>query len=765
ARDPKAMPPMPSLLIVIDEFAELAKELPDFMGGLISVVQKGRSLGVHLILASQRPAGVVSANIWSNVKFRICLRVASVEDSREMLGRSDAALLPHNLPGRGYFQVGAEIFDQFQVARVAGAYRPATPREAKKQAEIAELTRAGHIHDIGSKKSARAGAGVVTDDRSELQVMMTQMEPFKESLGAALFRPWPDPLPAELILPDMFQQAGKPALDGTRWEAKPAFGWLNAPIGMLDLPAEQKQEVFMLDLLRFGGHMMVVGSAGSGKSFLLRTITAALAMSHSPADLNMYLIDFGGQALRVFEKMPHVGGVFNSADSDRIRRLFRKLRGIIEERKALFREQRVDNFLAYHNRATPANQQQKPLPAVVVMIDKFAEFRAVHEREMDDLLAFAREGRGYGVHLIIAADRPNVVPGNLAGNLELRYAMRLADQGDSMLFIGKSDAATLDPNTPGRGLRRGRKLEEFQTALPVVGDGDEEQSQQLEALSARAAAAWKGAPAEPIQLLPEYVSLPDLMTQASMNGQTPKTEGLRVPLGLDDLTLRPVWGDLNLDTPHFLIAGSAGSGKTALLRTWLLGLAQRYTPAEAQVILVDLRRTLRGLRSLPHMKGYAENELKLNEIMDMLKKELAERAQRLGSAAASKAPPTPIVLMIDDFELVAALPKNPGTELKDSIRQARDLGLHIVIAGNNTDLGKSFDPLAQQAKAVRAGVILSGDPQENPILGVKLADLPPGRGFFVQRNSRNLMQAGFLEPEAVPVWMAQIRGGGVSIKG
>ncbi|HEY7356693.1 MAG TPA: type VII secretion protein EssC [Ktedonobacterales bacterium] len=765
ARNPNALPPMPSLLIVIDEFAELAKELPDFMGGLISVVQKGRSLGVHLILATQRPAGVVSANIWANVKFRICLRVASVEDSREMLGRSDAALLPHNLPGRGYFQVGAEIFDQFQVARVAGAYRPATPREAKKQAEIAELTRAGHIRDIGSKKSARAGAGVVTDDRSELQVMMTQMEPFKESLGAALFRPWPDPLPAELTLPDMFQQAGKPALDGTRWEAKPAFGWLNAPIGMLDLPAEQKQEVFMLDLLRFGGHMMVVGSAGSGKSFMLRTIAAALAMSHSPADLNMYLIDFGGQALRVFEKMPHVGGVFNSADSDRIRRLFRKLRGIIEERKALFREQRVDNFLAYHNRATSANQQQKPLPAIVVMIDKFAEFRAVHEREMDDLLAFAREGRGYGVHLIIAADRPNVVPGNLAGNLELRYAMRLADQGDSMLFIGKSDAATLDPNTPGRGLRRGRKLEEFQTALPVVGDGDEEQSQQLEALSARAAAAWKNAPAEPIQLLPEYVSLPDLMTQASMNGQTPKTEGLRVPLGLDDLTLRPVWGDLNLDTPHFLIAGSAGSGKTALLRTWLLGLAQRYTPAEAQVILVDLRRTLRGLRSLPHMKGYAENELKLNEIMDMLKKELAERAQRLSSAAASKAPPTPIVLMIDDFELVAALPKNPGTELKDSIRQARDLGLHIVIAGNNTDLGKSFDPLAQQAKAVRAGVVLSGDPQENPILGVKLADLPPGRGFFVQRNSRNLMQAGFLEPEAVPVWMAQIRGGGVSIKG
>ncbi len=766
ARDPKSLPPMPSLLIVIDEFAELAKELPDFMGGLISVVQKGRSLGVHLILATQRPAGVVSANIWSNVKFRICLRVASIEDSREMLGRSDAALLPHNLPGRGYFQVGAELFDQFQVARVAGTYRPAVPEEAKKRAEIAELTRAGHIHNIGSGKSARAGAGVVTDDRSELQVMMTQMEPFKESLGAALFRPWPDPLPGDLTLPDMFKLAGKPALDGTRWEAKPAFGWLNAPIGLLDLPAEQRQEVFMLDLLRYGGHMLMSGSAGSGKSFLLRTIVTSLASTHSPADLNMYLIDFGGQALRVFEKMPHVGGVFNSADSERIRRLFRKLRGVIEERKLFFREQRVDSFLAYQTRAASSSQQQKPLPAIVVIIDKFAEFRAVHEKELDDLMVFAREGRGYGIHLIIASDRPNSLPGNLAGNIELRYGLRLADPGDSLLLLGKNDASTLDPNMPGRGLRRGRRLEEFQTALPVVGDGDEEQAQQLEALSARAAQAWKGPTAESIGLLPEYVSLPDLLTQASMNGQAARTEGLRAPLGLDDLNLRPIWGELTPDTQHFLIAGSAGSGKTSIIRTWLLGLAQRYSPAEVQVVLLDLRRTLRGLRSLPHMKGYAENEIKLTEILDGLKKELTERIQRLNAGgSAAKTPMTPIVLAIDDFELVAALPKNPSTELRDIVRQARDLNLHIIMAGTTADVVKAFDPLAAQVKAVRAGIVLSGDPQETGILGVRLADLPPGRGTFVQRNSRNLMQTGFLEPEAVPVWMAQIRGGGVSIKG
>jgi len=521
----------------------------------------------------------------------------------------------------------------------------------------------------------------------------------------------------------------------------------------------------MLDLLRYGGHMLVVGSAGSGKSFLLRTIVTALALSHSPADLNFYLIDFGGQMLRVFEKLPHVGGVFNSADSERIRRLFRKLRGIIEERKILFREQRIDSFLAYHNRAVNAHQPQEPLPAIVVVIDKFAEFRVVHENDIPELIAFAREGRTYGVHLVIASDRPSTVPGNLAGNMELRYSLRLADSNDSSFFLGKGDAATLDPNTPGRGLRRSRGLDEFQTALPVAGDGDEEQSQQLEALAARAAQAWKGPTAEPIQLLPEYISLPDLLAQAPMNGQTAKAEGLRVPLGLSDLALRPVWGELNPDTQHFLIAGSAGSGKTALLRTWLLGIAQRYTPSEVQVVLLDLRRTMRGLRSLPHLKGYADNEVKLNEIMDGLKKELNERLQRLSSGASSKAPPVPIVLIMDDYELVAALPKNPGAELKDMARQARDIGLHVLMAGNISDLGRSFDPLVQQTKAVRSGIILSGDPQESALLGVRPVDLPPGRGYFVQRNSRDLMQVAFLEPEAIPVWMAQIRGSGASIKG
>jgi S-DNA-T family DNA segregation ATPase FtsK/SpoIIIE len=297
-----------------------------------------------------------------------------------------------------------------------------------------------------------------------------------------------------------------------------------------------------------------------------------------------------------------------------------------------------------------------------------------------------------------------------------------------------------------------------------VGDSDEEQSQQLEALSARMYQAARGTRADPIQLLPEYISLPDLITQASAAAQPAKTEGLRVPLGIDDLTLRPVWGELHQDSQHFLIAGGAGTGKTALLRTWILGLAQRYAPTDVQMYIVDFRRALRSLSRLPHVKAFADNELRLTEMLDALKKELLERQQRLSSGTTTaKTGPVPIILLIDDYELISALPKNPGGELKDVIRQARDIGLHIILAGGISDLGKGFDPLAQQAKAGRSGIVLGGDPQDSAILGVRIADLPPGRGYFVQRNSRNLMQAAFLEPEAVPVWMSQIRGGGASV--
>src|SRR5437588_6423826 len=302
--------PLPHLFIVIDEFAELAKEHPTFIEGLVSVVQKGRSLGVHLILATQKPTGSVNPNIWSNLKFRICLRVASLQDSRDMLGRSEAGLLPSTIPRRAYFQIGAEIFDLFQSARISLPAR---------------------ISDIPSSDPAR-----MNEEMTDMQVLMGLLEPYQATLGADLFRPWPDPLPHRIYLPDVYQRSTPFVHTNTHADTSmtPPYGWLRFPVGLVDLPPEQRQEPFLLDLPR-EGQMLIAGASGTGKSALLRTIVTSLALTHSPAQLHLYLIDFGGQALRVFEKLPHVGGTFGEGDEEYSHRLMRNLLGMIDERKLI----------------------------------------------------------------------------------------------------------------------------------------------------------------------------------------------------------------------------------------------------------------------------------------------------------------------------------------------------------------------------------------------------------------------------------------------
>ncbi len=779
AQNPSAYEPLPNLFIVIDEFAELAKEHPTFMEGLVSVVQKGRSLGVHLILATQKPTGSVNQNIWSNLKFRICLRVASLQDSRDMLGRSEAALLPSTIPGRAYFQIGSEIFELFQSARTSMQARVVN------EAVIAQ-------------KQKTLGAGDVTD----LYMLMEAMAPYKETLGAELFRPWPEPLPHHIDLPTVCRRVE--ALDMYHHtvpeKGQPPYGWLTCPVGLVDLPIEQRQEPLLLDLPRNGGHMLIGGASGTGKSVLLRTLITSLIKTHSPTQLNLYLIDFGGQSLRVFEKLPHVGGVFGEPDEEYIRRLLRKLHGIIEERKQFCTEHQIDDFLSYQRRRLE-NDSLPELPAVVLVIDKFTEFKQAHDKEMDTLLSIARFGRTYGVYLVISVDRPMAIPSQLLSLLELRIGMRLVELTDSLILLGKHDAAHLDPALTGRAYKRGKVLEEIQVALPVAGDDDDERTRKLDEMVNTIARVAKGAgitPAPPIRLLPEYVRADYFLMDAISNKRESKGEftqptkslskarlgktqllaaskqqetvadhTLRIRLGMEDFSLSPFTLDLNADTPHMLVAGGPGSGRTSVLHTSLLMLGCSPENKHARVILVDFRRSSRLLRRLPHIWMYADTEERLIQCIDTLKKEMRERMARLRALLEQQEErgnddevvmleDAPIVLVIDDYDQFSILSKNPLLDLKEFLLQARDLHLHIIVAGAPADLSRS-DALLQQVRACRLGLILGGDPADQPILGVRISDMPPGRGTIVRRNQRYLIQVAHLDTKTMAPWLARLK--------
>jgi DNA segregation ATPase FtsK/SpoIIIE, S-DNA-T family len=727
--------PLPHLFIVIDEFAELAKEHPTFIEGIVSVVQKGRSLGVHLILATQKPTGSVNSNIWSNLKFRICLRVASLQDSRDMLGRSEAGLLPSTIPGRAYFQIGAEIFELFQSARTSLPAR---------------------ISDIPSSDSAE-----MNEEMTDIQVLMDLLEPYQATLGAELFRPWPDPLPHRIYLPDVYQRS-KPFVQANIYTSmSPSYGWLRFPVGLIDLPTEQRQEPYLVDLPR-EGHMLIAGGSGTGKSVLLRTIITSLILTHSPAQLHLYLIDFGGQALRVFEKLPHVGGTFGEGDEEYIHRLMRKLQGIIEERKQIFMHYQIEDFLAYQrsrrSNATPALTE---LPAVVLVIDRFSEFRQIHEKDMEILLILARLGRTYGVYLVVTIDRSGGLPIQFTSLMELRIIFRMVEVTDSLILLGKNDAAYLDPSLAGRGYKRGKTPLEIQFALPVVGEDEDEQNQQLDKLItavAKEAETYHVQHAPAIQLLPEYVRLSEFLAEtaqlAEADGGSPVA--LRLYVGIEDLSLLPIAFELSAETPHVLVAGGPGSGRTSVLHTCLFALANHQSSSHlsgesVRIILVDFRRSSRLLRSLTGVWIYADTEERLLEVVEALKRELEARTAILREELQSEEEEEavgekmdPIVLVIDDYDMLNILAQNPLNDLKEFLLRARDLRFHIIVAGSPNDLARS-DALLQQVRSCRIGLILGGDPNDLPVLGVRISDFPPGRGHLVHRNRRYLVQVAHVE--------------------
>jgi DNA segregation ATPase FtsK/SpoIIIE, S-DNA-T family len=794
-------PIMPRLMIVIDEFAELARELPDFMARLISIAQIGRTLGIHLLLATQRPAGVVSANISANINYRICLRVVSVEESRDVLGRPDAAHLPHNRPGRAYFQIGHDIFTLFQSARVAVPYTNQLPAalmyqdESTFQGHIGHGTESAYQNDTTRDNVLLINDGLdllsdggdtdmhhktATDPQSvprnpsEAQVIVALLrhDAIAHGLGT-LAGPWSDPLPEQVTLPDVLRRAAE-AYDvdwtnvvfrrrdnGWFWPSLQQTRWLRAPVGLVDDITAQEHRPLVFDFQSEGGHLMISGSAGSGKSTLLRTLVVSLALTHDPANIWFYMIDFGGLSLSPLCRLPHVGdqGLFKPNEVTRIRRLLRWLRMELDERKRHLGEAGISNLWEYRRvvRANEGRSQATPPPALMVIIDNFAGFREVFDDDLPTLVALARDGKAAGIHLVITLDRPSSLPGALASNIELRFALRLADQLESFAILNKPDASQIDVALPGRGFLPTRPLLECQIALPAQAGDEDGRAIALGRLAEQMRAAWRGPFPERIELLSEYVVLEDLLAStAAVIGQEGR---YAVPIACDDQTLRPIAIDLQRDGPHMMVAGSARSGKSVVLRSWARALsASARHQGDVQLVCIGLRRSLRSLRGLSHIlrDSYAETLPQLSELTVRLQSEFERRrdlAQELTGLATVTVDNDPsvlgpaLVILIDDCELLLSAASDEARALGEIAKGSRDLGIHFIAAGNVEEIGRSYETLAQILKSARAGVLLRvNEPADGLILGVRLpynmqpTDYPPGRGYLVTSMGPRLVQ-------------------------
>jgi S-DNA-T family DNA segregation ATPase FtsK/SpoIIIE len=695
-------PALPRLLLVIDEFASMARELPDFITGLVNIAQRGRSLGIHLVLATQRPSGAVTPDIRANTNLRIALRTTDTSESRDIIDAPDSGDISPSTPGRAYARLGPSALLPFQSGRVGGR-RPggaASPgEEVKVRAETVTWQELGGPLRI---RTGRSG-NIVTEAVTDLSVLVTAVA--QASRLANVPRqpsPW---LPA---LAEVLQWTPPPA---PKPQAERAAELPAVEYGMVDLPAQQSRAGLTFDIDR-AGHLHIIGSPRSGRSQALRTLAAALAQANGAEDVHLYGIDCGNGALNVLQQLPHVGVVVDRNQTERLGRLLDRLSAELTARQGMLGAKGTAD-LAELRRMTPPEER---LPHIVVLVDRFEVF----DREFsvfdngsytERMLRLLRDGAGVGIHLVLAGDK---VLGNsrYGGTTEDKIVLRMNDRQDySSVGIPNRSAPTEPP--PGRGLRT-QDLSETQIAVLGPDLSGRAQAEVIAGLGTELALREATVPAHRrairLDALPEHISYQEAAA-------LPRVAGPMRPLvAVGGDTLAVVGPDL-ADVPTFVIAGPPRTGRSTALLTAGQSLLQAGT---GLVVIAPRRSPLRELAGRPGVTAViTDADVPVGDFRAVL----------------SNVPEDNAVIVIDDAELLM------GAEIDSDLallaRGGAGNGWGVLAAGNAESLSLSLAGWMGQVKRNRTGMLLS--PQsiaDGEVIGVKLTrglvgQAPqPGRGLL-----------------------------------
>lgn len=567
--------PIPHLFIVIDEFAELKREEPDFMRELISVAQVGRSLGVHLILATQKPSGTVDDNIWSNSKFRLCLRVQDRQDSNDMLHKPDAAFLTQ--AGRCYLQVGNdEIYELFQSGWSGAVYDEESLQGQEHAAEL--ITRTGKTAVVGGKrKKVSRLPGNSSKEKTQLDAVVEYLaETARENGYDYQMKLWLPVLKTQIYLAEL--EGYQPFQKEKGWEA-PGKKWeLSAVAGLLDDPVNQAQMPLSISFSE-NGHHAVCGTVVSGKSTFLQTLLFSMVSKYSPEVLNLYALDFSSRMLAPLEQLPHTGGVVYEGEEDRIGKLFYLLRSYMEERKKLFRGGNYSQYVQAYG---------VKLPAIVLVVDNYANLKEKTGNAFEeDFIRISREGAGYGIYLLMtcAGFGLSEVPSRIGDNIRTVISLEMGDKYKYMDVLRTTQIPVLpEQDVKGRGLAyyEGNLLE-FQTALALEAEDDFARSRKLEALCMEMKEVWTGKCAKLIPQIPEHPTLEHLTALEEYEKENQASRKLPFAYNMEDASLYSV----NLQNTYcYTIQGRGRTGKTNVLKL-LLYAASRETQ-NASCVVIEL---------------------------------------------------------------------------------------------------------------------------------------------------------------------------------
>lgn len=683
--------PLSRLVVVVDEFATLARELPDFVSGLVDVAQRGRSLGLHLVLATQRPSGAVSPEIQANTGVRIALRTTDPAESRDVIGSPEAAEISSRTPGRAHVRRGSGSLVPLQVGSLGTAHSAQGP-------------------PVRARRADRPWSGeppAATDPTTDLALLVAALSRAAELVGAARpTSPWLPPLPERVLLDDLITHA----TDDVASAAIPPL-----PIGLADLPAEQTQRPWTLDLASLT-HLAVVGSR-SGRSQTLRTLAGGVARLTHPDDVHLHALDCGNGALLPLQELPHCGAVVTRAEPERVARLLERLVEEVAHRRGVLARAGVGDIGEQRRSAAPADR----LPHLLVLLDGWEGFTAAYAetregRLVEQIHLILREGAAVGLHVIATGDR-SLATLRTGSLFEHRIALRMSDRAD-LALVGLAAREVPEHLPDGRGIVVGSATE-LQMALL---DPDPSGAAQAAALRRLAGTVDQPQPGRgPFRLDP-------LPPRIALDAVWP-----RVPVGGDRWALVGVGGDelvpvgLDLDRcSTAVVAGAPGSGRSTALGAIAASLLRSGQPL---VVLAPRRSPLRDLAGRPGVRAVITDPL-------------PEPGLLAGLLA-----PGPVCVLIDDGELLRDAPAREV--LRDVARLGAERGQSLVLGGDSALLAGGFTGW-QSEVAGRQGLLLSPQgPTEGDLIGVRLSRSQVGPSGIPGRGLAHLGD-GRLIPVQVP---------------
>ena len=646
--------PISHLFIISDEFAELKNQQPEFMEQLISTARIGRSLGVHLILATQKPSGVVDPQIWSNTRFRICLRVQEKSDSNEVIKCPDAALLKQT--GRFYFQVGFnEIFSLGQAAWAGGKYIPTEKIKKNIDSSLDFINNIGYIEKTIETKKKQEN---VASNGEELSSIVKHLAEIAKQERISCRPLWLEKIKEFITINELIKEFN--------YQKKSAFN-LDLIVGKYDNPSQQSQHLLTAPITE-EGNALIYGVAGSGKENMISTMIYSSMLYYHPNELNYYIIDFGSESLRMFKDSPLVGDIMYSDDKEKINNLYKMISKEIEERKKLFSDYNGD-YLNY------CKNSGKYVPNIVVIINNYEAYQETYSEFDDDLIVLTRDGSKYGIYFIITSVTPNGLRFKLKQNFNQNFVLQQNNEDDYSSILG-----SVQKNYPaklfGRGIIKTDKVYEFQTAFVCEKDNIQNGVKQLiEVLKNKYQERAKKVP-----VLPEIVTNNDVTTLIG------KTDETIIGLAKDDLSI------ITYDFSKNLINLVASNDISINYKFVLPFINQTISLNKQNIILINTEDFDLDEKYTNYIQYYKNN---FDEIFNKLEKFVNEKYEQYKNNNYDKTifkdnkPLYCIIIGIDDFK--TKLNKDNQSKFGEIFDKVQDLDIINYIIVDSVDQIKKVE--------------------------------------------------------------------------